>query len=101
MRLALKYGEVPFLNLTNQVIDFAGVKRIRFKSYSPFEGKVVKLKLENADASVTHEVDMMTSVANSWELLTYDFIDAPDAQYTRVVVFYDFGNVGDGSLIFI
>ena len=90
-----------FFELTNQVIDFAGVKRIRFKSYSPFEGKVVKLKLENADASVTHEVDMMTSVANSWELLTYDFIDAPDAQYTRVVVFYDFGNVGDGSLIFI
>ncbi len=87
-----------FFELTNQVIDFAGVKRIRFKSYSPFEGKVVKLKLENSDASVTHEVDMMTSVANSWELLTYDFIDAPDAQYTRVVVFYDFGNVGDGSL---
>ena len=87
-----------FFELTNQVIDFAGVKRIRFKSYSPFEGKVVKLKLENADASVTHEVDMTTSVANSWELLTYDFIDAPDAQYTRVVVFYDFGNVGDGSL---
>ena len=87
-----------FFELTNQVIDFAGVKRIRFKSYSPFEGKVVKLKLENEDASVTHEVDMMTSVANSWELLTYDFIDAPDAQYTRVVVFYDFGNVGDGSL---
>ena len=87
-----------FFELTNQVIDFAGVKRIRFKSYSPFEGKVVKLKLENADASVTHEVDMITSVANSWELLTYDFIDAPDAQYTRVVVFYDFGNVGDGSL---
>ena len=87
-----------FFELTNQVIDFAGVKQIRFKSYSPFEGKVVKLKLENADASVTHEVDMMTSVANSWELLTYDFIDAPDAQYTRVVVFYDFGNVGDGSL---
>ncbi len=87
-----------FFELTNQVIDFAGVKKVRFKSYSPFEGKVVKLKLENADASVTHEVDMMTSVANSWELLTYDFIDAPDAQYTRVVVFYDFGNVGDGSL---
>ena len=89
-----------FFELTNQVIDFAGVKRIRFKSYSPFEGKVVKLKLENADASITHEVDMMTTVANTWEQLTYDFIDAPDAQYSRIVVFYDFGNVGDGSLYF-
>ena len=55
------------------------MKQIRFKSYSPFVGKVVKLKLENADASITHEVDMLTTVANSWEQLTYDFIDAPDA----------------------
>jgi hypothetical protein len=61
---------------------------------------VVKLKLENADASITHEVDMLTTVANSWEQITYDFIDAPDAEYSRVVVFYDFGNVGDGSLYF-
>jgi hypothetical protein len=89
-----------FFELSNQVIDFAGVKQIRFKSYSPFVGKVVKLKLENADASITHEVDMLTTVANSWEQITYDFIDAPDAEYSRVVVFYDFGNVGDGSLYF-
>jgi hypothetical protein len=73
---------------------------MRFKTYSPFVGKVVKLKLENADASITHEVDMVTTVANSWELLTFDFADAPEAEYIRVVVFFDFGTIGDGSLYY-
>ena len=89
-----------FFELNNQVIDFAGVKKMRLKTYSPFAGKVVKLKLENADASITHEVDMLTSVANSWEELTFDFIDAPEAQYNRVVIFFDFGAIGDGSLYY-
>ncbi len=89
-----------FFELTNQVIDFAGVKKMRLKTYSPFAGKVVKLKLENADATITHEVDMTTTTVNSWEELTFDFIDAPEAQYNRVVIFFDFGNVGDGSLYY-
>ena len=76
-----------FFELNNQAIDFGGIKKMRFKTYSPFVGKVVKLKLENADASITHEVDMVTTVANSWELLTFDFADAPEAEYIRVVVF--------------
>ena len=87
-----------FFELTDEVIEFAGTKKMRLRSFSPEVGKVIKLKLENADASITHEVDILTTVANAWEVLTYDFIDAPAAQYNRVVVFYDFGNPGDGSL---
>ncbi|GAB5400815.1 MAG: hypothetical protein Aureis2KO_24000 [Aureisphaera sp.] len=86
-----------FFELTDAHIEFASVKKMRFKSYSPFAGKVIKLKLENADASITHEVDVNTTVANSWEELVFNFADAPDAQYNRVVVFYDFGTEGDGS----
>ena len=89
-----------FFELNNQAIDFGGIKKMRFKTYSPFIGKVVKLKLENADASITHEVDMVTTVANSWELLTFDFVDAPEAEYIRVVVFFDFGTIGDGTLYY-
>jgi hypothetical protein len=89
-----------FFELNNQVINFAGFKKMRLKTYSPFVDKVVKLKLENADASITHEVDMLTTVANSWELLTFDFADAPEADYIRVVIFFDFGTVGDGSLYY-
>ncbi|MEP2935247.1 MAG: hypothetical protein ABJM06_05990 [Gilvibacter sp.] len=89
-----------FFELTGQAIEFAGVKKMRLKSYSPTVGSVIKLKLENADASITHEVDMNTTVADAWETLTYDFIDAPAATYTRIVVFYDFGNPGDGSVYY-
>ncbi|MDC8005155.1 PKD domain-containing protein [Aureisphaera galaxeae] len=86
-----------FFELTDAHIQFAAVKKMRLKSYSPATGKVIKLKLENADASITHEVDVNTTVANAWEELVFNFADAPDAQYNRVVVFYDFGNEGDGS----
>ena len=89
-----------FFELTGKAIEFSGSKSMRFKTYSPEVGKVVKLKLENADASITHEVDMTTTVANAWEEITFDFIDAPSAQYNRVVVFFDFGNVGDGSVYY-
>lgn len=89
-----------FFELTDAYIDFADVKKMRLKSYSPFSGKVIKLKLENADASITHEVDVLTTVANAWEEMVFDFEDAPDAQYIRVVVFYDFGNPGDGSVYY-
>jgi hypothetical protein len=89
-----------FFELNNQVIEFAGSKQIRIKSYSPSAGKVVKLKLENADASITHEVDMMTTAVNAWEQITFDFVDAPSAQYNRVVIFYDFGNPGDDSVYY-
>ena len=89
-----------FFELMGQAIEFSGLKKIRIKSYSPAVGKVIKLKLENEDASVTAEVDVLTTVADNWEELTFDFIDAPAAQYNRVVVFYDFGNVGDGSVYY-
>lgn len=81
-------------------IDLAAFGQINVKTWSPTAGIVVKLKLENADASVTHEVDLNTTVANAWENLLYDFSAAPVADYVRIVIFFDFGNAGDGSLYY-
>lgn len=81
-------------------LDLDTYKNIKVKVWSPKAGAVVKLKLENADASVTHEVDVNTSVANAWEELTYDFSAAPAADYVKIVMFFDFGNVGDGSVYY-
>ena len=81
-------------------LDFNNYSKISVKTWSPKSGAVVKLKLENADASVTHEVDLNTSVANSWEELTYDFSAAPAGDYVRVVIFFDFGNAGDDSVYY-
>ncbi|KOY52289.1 PKD domain containing protein [Polaribacter dokdonensis DSW-5] len=81
-------------------LDLNNYSKISVKTWSPKSGAVVKLKLENADASVTHEVDLNTSVANSWEELTYDFSAAPTGDYVRVVIFFDFGNAGDDSVYY-
>ena len=81
-------------------LDFNSYNQISVKTWSPISGIVVKLKLENSDASITHEVDVTNSVANGWEELVYDFSDAPAADYVRVVIFFDFGNAGDDSIYY-
>ncbi|MFY7709164.1 hypothetical protein ACOSQB_00940, partial [Tenacibaculum sp. MEBiC07804] len=78
-------------------LDLANYSKISVKTWSPKQGAVVKLKLENQDASITHEVDLNTTVANQWEQLVYDFSGAPTADYVRIVIFFDFGNNGDDS----
>ena len=81
-------------------LDFNSYSQISVKTWSPNSGIVVKLKIENSDASITHEVDITNSVANGWEELVYDFSDAPAADYIRVVMFFDFGNAGDDSVYY-
>lgn len=85
---------------TETALDFNTYSKISVKTWSPIAGAVVKLKLENADASTTHEVDLNTSVSNAWEELVYDFSAAPAADYVRVVIFFDFGNAGDDSVYY-
>lgn len=81
-------------------LDLSNYSKIRVKIWSPKSGIVVKLKLENADASIVHEVDLSTTTANAWEELTYDFSGAPAADYVTVVMFFDFGNAGDDSVYY-
>mgnify|MGYP001274576627 FL=1 len=81
------------------IINFNGTNQIKINSYAPEAGKVVKVKLETVEGNVdglTYEFDMTTTVANQWETLTYDFSLAPDLDYVSFIVFYDFGNTGEG-----
>ena len=83
----------------NGVINFNGTNQIRLQSYAPETGKVVKVKLETSAGNVaglTYEYDMVTTVANQWETLIYDFSGAPDLDYVSFIVFYDFGNQDGG-----
>ena len=85
---------VPIINFSS-----AGMSQIQIQSYSPELGKVIKIKLETAEGNIdglTYEFDMTTTVANQWETLTYDFSGAPDLDYISFIVFYDFGNTGEG-----
>ncbi|OYU79431.1 MAG: hypothetical protein CFE23_14115 [Flavobacterium sp. BFFFF1] len=75
---------------------------ITIKAYSPAPGKIVKLKLENiSNNTLSAEVDAVTTVANQWETLTYNFSAANNGNnFQRVVLFYDFGNNGTGSTFY-
>lgn len=80
-------------------IDFDASKILRLKVWSPNAGIPVRLKVENAsDAAIFAELDVNVTAANTWEELVYDFssIDA-SMEYSKVVVFFDFGTAGDGS----
>ena len=81
-------------------LDLNNYNNISVMTNVPSTGAVIKLKLENADASIVHEVDLLSSVSNEWEQLVYDFSDAPAADYTRIVIFFDFGNPGDDSIYY-
>jgi len=83
-------------------IPFAAADTVMsVRAFAPVSGITVKLKIENVDASVTSEVDVINGVANAWEPLNFDFAGAPGfdptVEYVRAVIFFDFGNVGDGS----
>ncbi|MEM9835382.1 MAG: hypothetical protein AAF828_02700, partial [Bacteroidota bacterium] len=82
-------------------IDFSTTNTITMQTWSPKADIPVRIKIENADASVIAELDAMTTVANAWETLSWDFSGMinPDADYVKVIVFFEFivDLPGDGS----
>ena len=88
------------MGFTIDVLEFDDQTSFQLKSYSPEVGKVIKVKLETEQGNVaglTHEVDVVTTVANEWETLVYNFSEAPDLEYISFIVFYDFGNTAGGT----
>ncbi|QEE49921.1 hypothetical protein FUA48_10115 [Flavobacterium alkalisoli] len=80
-------------------IDFASLNQVKLKVWSPAAGVTVKFKVENlADSNINYEVDQVTTTANQWEELTYDFsaIDTNN-EYGRIVLFFNFGVNGSGE----
>jgi hypothetical protein len=80
-------------------IDFSSLTKIKMKVWSPTAGIKVLMKLENlANSSINIERDVTNTVANGWEELVFDFAGINNAnQYQRLVVFFDFGNSGNGA----
>ncbi len=81
-------------------LDLDAYNKISVKTWSPKTGAMIKVKLENADASIVWEVDMNTTVSDAWEELVYDFSGAPAADYVKIVIFFDFGVGGDDSVYY-
>jgi len=75
-------------------LDFSSFNSITMKVFTTAPiGTVVNFKLEG---NGTTERDVLTTVSNEWETLTWDFTGEP-TNFKDVVFMFDFGNIGDGS----
>lgn len=99
------------LNL-DEALDFTNGNTVKIKTWSPAAGVPILLKLENSNSApdgngnptVFVEVTSSTTVTGEWEEMSFDLSSSeafdPSISYDRVIVFYDFGNVGDGSTFY-
>ncbi|MGJ3235734.1 PKD domain-containing protein [Marivirga sp.] len=81
-------------------VSFASKNTFKMKVWSPIEGAVVKLKLEDsANPNTAAEVDQTIETANEWVELTYEFSAEDSEKFDVLVVFFDFDPAGDGSTV--
>lgn len=80
-------------------IDFSANKIFRMKVWSPRVGAKVLLKVENpANGAISFEKETITTLANTWEDLAFDYSAINTAnQYQNLVLIFDLGTNGDGS----
>jgi hypothetical protein len=81
-------------SLSVPAFDLSGSKVVTLRVYAPAAGLTVRLKLEDAtNPAVVLEQDAVTTKANAWETLTFDFADPvggsydPASTYDRVSLF--------------
>lgn len=87
----------------------AALAKISVRVYSPSAGIHVRLKVEaHNDPTLTAETEAITTVANEWETLTFDFSKVatgtnpwnPAINFNKMSIFFDFGNTGSGSVFY-
>ncbi len=90
-----------YITLSNP-IDFSAGKTFKMKVWSPRVGAKVLLKIENlTDGAKNFEKEVTTTVANGWEDLSFDYSGVNTANsYSKIVLIFDLGTVGDGSANF-
>lgn len=83
-------------------IDFSANKIFRMKVFSPRIGAKVLLKVENqTNGGISFEKEVLTTVANTWEDMAFDFRTINTANsYQKIVLIFELGTVGNGSANF-
>lgn len=100
-RMIKNAGEVyggSFIELVNP-INFSVQRTFKVKVYSPRIGAKLLLKVENAtNGGINFEREVVTTTANTWETLTFDFnaINTGNS-YSKIVLIFDLGTMGGGS----
>ena len=87
-----------YITLPNP-IDFSTKKTFKVKVYSPRIGAKLLLKVENLlDGNISFDKEVVTTKANEWEELTFDYSTINTTRnYHKVVLIFDLGTTGDGS----
>lgn len=92
-----------------KTIDFTKGTTVKVNVWSPKVGADILYKMEvstspkdgNGNPTVFFEAHATTTVANAWQVLTFDLTTAPNFstanKYDRVILFPDFGQMGTGS----
>jgi Ig-like domain CHU_C associated len=83
-------------------INFTTNKIFKVKVFSPRIGAKLLLKVENdINPALFYELEAVTTVANTWEELTYDFSAINTAnQYHKLIFIFDNGTMGNGTANF-
>jgi hypothetical protein len=80
-------------------VNFSNAQQIKVKTWSPTAGVTVRMKLEKlSDPAIFVQSDATTTIANTWEELTFTFPAVVNANnYQRLVMFFNFGQIGNGE----
>jgi hypothetical protein len=78
-------------------IDFTSNNTFLMKVYSPEAGIPVLFKIEAENSSLFVEMTQYTTVANEWEELSYNFGTQTSDLYTKIVIIFNLGVMGDGG----
>ncbi|PZR22974.1 MAG: hypothetical protein DI539_04125 [Flavobacterium psychrophilum] len=83
----------------DEVLDFVTYKSVKMKVWSPAAGIPVTLKVENAaDAAINFENQQLTTVANAWETITFNYGSIDETQdFSKLVIFFNLGTSGSGE----
>jgi len=85
------------LYFNNKSLEMDLYGKIALKVKSPKGGIKMLFKLENVDNTKSYEIEGSIKGGDVWEEITFDYSDAPEAEYTKIVLFFDIWNVGDDS----
>jgi hypothetical protein len=89
-----------YLN-TEFVLDFSIRPQIWIDVFPPAVGKKVAIKLEKWDDNTVYkQVEMVTTVANEWDRLVFDFSGTESNKYGRVVLMMDFEGAAVGDIYY-
>ena len=98
------------LGLAKAIPLKSGATTMQARVYSPAAGLKIKLKVEDrTNGNIAVETDAVTTVANTWEVLEFDFANQSSGTpainfantYDKASIFFDFGTAGSGKVFYL